>query len=156
MQDIISRYEKIGLFYFGKEVNNRTLKTTDDLFLYKSKYFTTHAMIVGMTGSGKTGLGISIIEEASIDKIPSIIIDPKGDMGNLLLAFPEMRAQDFEEWIDQGEAENKGMDVAAYAEIIAGNWKSGLERFHQRKDRIRQYKDHIDSVSYTHLRAHET
>lgn len=149
MQDIISRYEKIGLFYFGKEVNNRTLKTTDDLFLYKSKYFTTHAMIVGMTGSGKTGLGISIIEEASIDKIPSIIIDPKGDMGNLLLAFPEMRAQDFEEWIDQGEAENKGMDVAAYAEIIAGNWKSGLERFHQGKDRIRQYKDHIDFNIYT-------
>ena len=89
MEDYISLYEKLGLFYLGKEIDPRTLsfKADEAPFLYKSKDFTTHAAIIGMTGSGKTGLGIAIIEEAAIDKIPSIIIDPKGDMGNLLLTF---------------------------------------------------------------------
>ena len=90
MENIISLYEKLGLFYFGKEVDPKTLETTDNLLLYKSQDFTTHAVIIGMTGSGKTGLGIGIIEEATLDKIPSIVIDPKGDMGNLLLAFPDL------------------------------------------------------------------
>ena len=91
MESYISIYEKLGLFYLGKEINPKTLvfKTGEDPFLYKSKDFTTHAAIIGMTGSGKTGLGIAIIEEAAIDNIPSIIIDPKGDMGNLLLTFPQ-------------------------------------------------------------------
>ena len=96
MKNIISLYEKLGLFYLGKEIDSDTLEITDNLLLYKSKYFTTHGVIIGMTGSGKTGLGIGIIEEAAIDGIPSIVIDPKGDMENLLLAFPDLRPEDFE------------------------------------------------------------
>jgi len=91
-----SIYEKLGLFYLGKEVDLDSKELTDELLLVKNKNFTTHAAIIGMTGSGKTGLGISIIEEAVIDKIPCLIIDPKGDMGDLLLAFDEFNPKDFE------------------------------------------------------------
>ena len=149
MENTISLYEKLGLFYFGKEVDPTTLETTEELFLYKSKNFTTHAAIIGMTGSGKTGLGIGIIEEASIDKIPSIIIDPKGDMGNLLLSFPELKTEDFEEWIDADEARSKDMDLKSYAAKVAGNWKKGLESFHQDKNRIKLYKENADFTIYT-------
>ncbi|HZK11006.1 MAG TPA: hypothetical protein VFD10_01420 [Atribacterota bacterium] len=123
MKNIISLYEKLGLFYLGKEVNLKTLETTDNLLLYKSNNFTTHAVITGMTDSGKTGLGVGIIEEATLDKIPSIVIDPKGDMGNLLLAFPDLKPEDFEEWIDPDEAQNKEMDPKSYAAEVACNMK---------------------------------
>ena len=81
-------YENLGFFYLGKNVDPSTGKSADNPLLYESKDLTTHAVCVGMTGSGKTGLGIAILEEAAIDKIPAIIIDPKGDLGNLLLTFP--------------------------------------------------------------------
>jgi len=86
----MKNFEKLGLFYLGKVVNPSTKKLKNDLLLYESKDLTTHAVCVGMTGSGKTGLGISLLEEAAIDKIPAIVIDPKGDLGNLLLAFPDL------------------------------------------------------------------
>ena len=149
MENTISLYEKLGLFYFGKEVDPTTLETTEDLFLYKSKNFTTHAAIIGMTGSGKTGLGIGMIEEATIDKIPSIIIDPKGDMGNLLLSFPELKTEDFEKWIDPDEARSKEMDPKNYAAQVAENWQKGLESFHQDKNRIKLYKENADFTIYT-------
>ena len=84
MQD----FEKLGAFYLGKRVDAATGELTDDLILYDSGDLTTHAVIIGMTGSGKTGLGVGLIEEAAIDRIPVIAIDPKGDLGNLLLTFP--------------------------------------------------------------------
>ncbi|HNR65959.1 MAG TPA: DUF87 domain-containing protein, partial [Atribacterota bacterium] len=151
MEDYISLYEKLGLFYLGKEIDPKTLtfKTDEAPFLYKSKDFTTHAAIIGMTGSGKTGLGIAIIEEAAIDKIPSIIIDPKGDMGNLLLAFPELKPSDFQRWIDPLEAESKGMKPDVYAEEVAGNWEKGLRGFHQDKSRISLYSNSADFTIYT-------
>ncbi|MBP8718781.1 MAG: DUF87 domain-containing protein [Candidatus Atribacteria bacterium] len=149
MENNISLYEKLGLFYLGKEVDPRTFKITDNLFLYKSKDFTTHAAIIGMTGSGKTGLGIAIIEEATIDRIPSIIIDPKGDMSNLLLAFPDLKPEDFREWIDPVEAENKGMEPNAYAEEVARNWEAGLKNFQQDKERVSLYKNSADFTIYT-------
>ncbi|HER24328.1 MAG TPA: DUF87 domain-containing protein [Candidatus Atribacteria bacterium] len=149
MENIISLYEKLGLFYFGKEVDPKTLETTDNLLLYKSNNFTTHAVIIGMTGSGKTGLGIGIIEEATLDKIPSIIIDPKGDMGNLLLAFPDLKSEDFEAWIDPEEAQNKGMDPKNYAAEVASSWENGLKSFYQDKSRIKLYKDNADFTIYT-------
>ncbi|OOZ39825.1 helicase HerA domain-containing protein [Solemya elarraichensis gill symbiont] len=92
-------YEKLGLFYIGHDVDKATQSPTDDLTLLKNKNFTTHAAIIGMTGSGKTGLGIGLIEEAAIDNIPSIVIDPKGDMGNLLLTDPTFDSTSFEPWV---------------------------------------------------------
>jgi len=149
VENIISLYEKLGLFYFGKEVDPKTLETTDNLLLYKSNNFTTHAVIIGMTGSGKTGLGIGIIEEATIDKIPSIVIDPKGDMGNLLLAFPGLKPEDFEAWVDPDEAQNQGMDPKSYAAEVANSWENGLKSFYQDKSRIKLYKDSADFTIYT-------
>ena len=96
-----SDYEKMDLFYLGRELNPETGDTTLQPLLYKNKHLTTHAAIIGMTGSGKTGLGINLIEEAAIDKLPSIVIDPKGDMTNLLLSFPDLAADDFEPWVDE-------------------------------------------------------
>jgi len=149
MEKNISLYEKLGLFYLGKEMDPKSFQVTENLFLYKSKDFTTHAAIIGMTGSGKTGLGISIIEEATIDRIPSIIIDPKGDMGNLLLAFPDLKPEDFQKWIDPTEAENKGIDPAVYAANTAKNWEEGLRSFSQGKERIALYKNSADFSIYT-------
>src|SRR4029078_7890923 len=96
-----------GLFYLGKEYDLDRRETTDQLVLYDSRHLTTHAVCVGMTGSGKTGLCLSLLEEAAIDNIPVIAIDPKGDLGNLLLTFPELRGADFEPWIDRSEAERQ-------------------------------------------------
>ena len=105
-------YENLKLFYIGKE------KTNGQNFaplVYKNKDLTTHAAIIGMTGSGKTGLGISLLEEAAIDNIPSIIIDPKGDMGNLLLTFPNLQGSDFEPWIEEQDAVNNGLSISELA-----------------------------------------
>jgi hypothetical protein len=79
-----SDYEKLGLFYLGREFDPAANALKDDLVLYDSKDLTTHAVCVGMTGSGKTGLCLSLLEEAAIDGVPAICIDPKGDLGNLL------------------------------------------------------------------------
>ena len=92
-------YEKLGLFYLGKDIDKQTMEATEALTLLKNKNFTTHAAIIGMTGSGKTGLGVGIIEEAAIDNIPSIIIDPKGDMGDLCLTDPSFSSGSFEPWV---------------------------------------------------------
>ena len=92
-------YEKLGLFYLGKDVDKKTMEPTEALTLLKNKNFTTHAAIIGMTGSGKTGLGVGIMEEAALDNIPSIIIDPKGDMGNLCLSDPTFSPEIFEPWV---------------------------------------------------------
>ena len=100
-------YEKLGAFYLGREFDPATSALKDELVLYDSKDLTTHAVCVGMTGSGKTGLCLSMLEEAAIDGIPAICIDPKGDLGNLLLAFPELRPADFQPWVDPAEAEHR-------------------------------------------------
>ncbi len=142
-------YEKLGLFYLGRELDINTQEETQELLLVKNKNLTTHAAIIGMTGSGKTGLGIGIIEEAVLDKIPSLIIDPKGDMGNLLLTFPEFRASDFQPWIDAHEAEKKGLDIPSYAEQTAQMWKKGIESQGQDKERVQRLKEGADYTIYT-------
>ena len=136
MKDI---FEKLGLFYLGKDSND------DSLTLYKSKHLTTHAMLVGMTGSGKTGLGIGLIEEAAIDNIPSIIIDPKGDMGNLCLAFPQMRGEDFEPWIEASNAEES---ISQKAKLTATMWVNGLIASGQDKSRVKKFAQ-VEKTIYT-------
>lgn len=149
MENLSSIYEKLGLFYLGKEVNPETQKLTDELVLYKNKHLTTHAALIGMTGSGKTGLGIDIIEEAALDNIPAILIDPKGDMGNLLLTFPELKTEDFEPWVDAGAAESKGLSVKEFAEKTATMWDKGIQSWHQDKSRIKALKNNVEYVIYT-------
>ncbi|NPA43979.1 MAG: DUF87 domain-containing protein [Chlorobi bacterium] len=149
MENLTSIYEKLGLFYLGKEVNPDTQELTDELVLYKNKHLTTHAALIGMTGSGKTGLGIGIIEEAALDNIPAILIDPKGDMGNLLLTFPELKTEDFEPWVDAGAAESKGLTVKEFAEKTAKMWDKGIQSWHQDKSRIKALKESVEYVIYT-------
>ena len=102
--------EKLGSFYIGREYDLSTKKPlTDRPVNYDSRDLTTHAVCVGMTGSGKTGLCISLLEEAAIDGVPAILIDPKGDITNLLLTFPDLRPEDFLPWINADDAQRKGM-----------------------------------------------
>jgi len=128
-------YEKLGLFYLGHDIDKTTQKPSEALTLLKNKNFTTHAAIIGMTGSGKTGLGIGLIEEAAIDNIPAILIDPKGDMGNLLLTDPTFNPKNFEPWIAD-EARSKEKNVAKYAQETASMWLKGIKRDHQGKTRV--------------------
>src|SRR4026209_507565 len=100
-------YEKMGAFYLGRSYDQIEKKLGESLVLYDSRDLVTHAVCVGMTGSGKTGLCISLLEEAAIDGIPSIIIDPKGDLTNLFLTFPDLKAEDFAPWINEEDAQKK-------------------------------------------------
>ncbi len=140
-------YEKAGLFYLGKDVDRSTFEPTEVLTLLKNKNFTTHAAIIGMTGSGKTGLGVGIIEEAAIDNIPSIVIDPKGDMGNLCLTDPAFKAESFIPWV-RDEAASKGEDVTAYAAKTASFWKEGIENWGQSSKRVAAF-DRVPKTIYT-------
>jgi len=142
-------YEQLGLFYLGRELDIESGQASAAPFLLKSKDFTTHAVIIGMTGSGKTGLGIGLIEEAIMDNIPSVIIDPKGDMANLLLTFPNLAPADFQPWIDPAEAARKEMSVAAYAEETAKTWEKGLASYDQDKGRIATLRQKAKFTIYT-------
>ena len=144
-----NNYEKLGAFYLGKEYDlaSRTLK--EDLILYDSKDLNTHAVIIGMTGSGKTGLGIGILEEALIDNIPIIAIDPKGDLPNLLLNFPDLGPEDFRPWVNAQDALNKGLTIDQFAAKQAETWRKGLADWGQGPDRIARLKATADFSVYT-------
>ena len=124
MQD----YEKLGVFYLGREYDLGAKKLKENLVLYDSRDLVTHAVVVGMTGSGKTGLCIDLIEEAAIDGVPSILIDPKGDLTNLLLTFPQLRSEDFLPWINPDDAARKGLSPEDFASQQASLWQKGLAR----------------------------
>ena len=145
MQD----YEKLGLFYLGRSHSLEKRQTTGDLLLYDSRDLVTHAVCVGMTGSGKTGLCIGLIEEAAIDAIPAIVIDPKGDLANLLLTFPGLRGEDFLPWVNADEARKKGVSAEEYAGQQAELWRQGLEKWGQGADRIQRLKGSADFRVYT-------
>ncbi len=138
-------YETLKLFYIGKQkIDGESVP-----LVYENKDLLTHAAIIGMTGSGKTGLGITLLEEAVIDNIPSIIIDPKGDMTNLMLAFDGMSAAEFEPWIDESEAVAAGLSISELAEKKAELWRGGIERDFQDLDRVKRYKESGDFTIYT-------
>lgn len=145
MQD----YEKLGAFYLGRPYDLRSKQAKDGLLLYDSKDLVTHAVCVGMTGSGKTGLCIGLLEEAAIDGIPAIIIDPKGDLSNLLLTFPNLDARDFEPWINEEDAQKKALSNADFAAQQAELWKKGLEEWGQNAERIKRLRDAADFRIYT-------
>ncbi len=147
MQAIKDIYEKAGLFYLGKDVNKENFDSTDVLTLLKNKNFTTHAAIIGMTGSGKTGLGIGLLEEAAIDNIPSIVIDPKGDMGNMLLTDPTFSPLSFKPWVED-DAKAKGEDALDYAAKTANMWRDGILSSNQDEARVAKFHD-VDKTIYT-------
>jgi len=145
----LEQYEKLGAFYLGKEYDAEAGETTDDLLLYDSKDLLTHGVCVGMTGSGKTGLCIGLLEEAVMDNIPALVIDPKGDLSNLLLTFPDLAPEDFRPWVDVGTAERKGQTADEYAAAQAKLWKDGLASWGQDGERIARLKAAADFSVYT-------
>jgi len=143
-------FEKLGVFYIGREYDLANKKSGEKLILYDSKDMVTHGVCVGMTGSGKTGLCIAILEEAALDGIPAIIIDPKGDMPNMMLTFPQLRAEDFLPWINEDDARRKGLSPQDFAAKQAETWKTGLASWGESGDRIAKLKQAADFVIYTH------
>ncbi|MCG6918760.1 MAG: DUF87 domain-containing protein [Deltaproteobacteria bacterium] len=142
-------YEKLGAFYLGKNYDLNADKLQDSLVLYDSKDLTTHGVIIGMTGSGKTGLAIALIEEALIDKIPVIAVDPKGDLPNLLLNFPQLRAEDFRPWVNEQDAMLKGLTPDKFAAEQAETWRKGLADWGQEPERISRLQASADFAVYT-------
>jgi len=142
-------FEKLGQFYLGRRFDLASGKPAEDLVLYDSKDLVTHGVCVGMTGSGKTGLCIALLEEAAIDRIPALVIDPKGDMGNLLLGFPGLSAAEFLPWINADDAARAGQPPEQYAAGQAEMWKKGLEQWGQDGQRILKLKESAEFSIYT-------
>lgn len=141
--------EKLGSFYLGSEYNIEKQEITGEHINYDARDLTTHAVCIGMTGSGKTGLCICLLEEAAIDKVPAIIIDPKGDITNHLLHFPELRPEDFLEWINIDDARRKNLSKEEYAKQVSQTWKKGLEDWGINKERIENLAKSVDFTIYT-------
>ena len=144
-----SDYEKLGAFYLGRPYDTKARAPQPGLVLYDSKDLVTHAVCVGMTGSGKTGLCIDLIEEAALDGVPTIAIDPKGDLTNLMLTFPGLRPEDFRPWINEEDAAKKGLSPDAYAAQQAELWKSGLASWGEDGLRIKRLRDAAEFAVYT-------
>ncbi|MEM8558282.1 MAG: DUF87 domain-containing protein [Bacteroidota bacterium] len=149
-----SAFEGLGTFYLGAPIDPTTgerlvERPADAPVLYDAADLTTHAAIIGMTGSGKTGLGIGLIEEAALDRIPVIAVDPKGDLGNLLLTFPDLAPSDFKPWVDAQEAQRQGRSTEEHAAATADLWTNGLAKWGQARERIQRLRDTADLAIYT-------
>ncbi|BDS06105.1 ATP-binding protein [Oceaniferula spumae] len=144
-----SDYEKLGSFYLGRGYDLKKSELEDELVLYDSKDLVTHGVVLGMTGSGKTGLCLSILEEAAMDNIPAIIIDPKGDIANLMLTFPDFEGSDFRPWINEDDAHKKGVTPDEYAAKTANMWKEGIAGWGQSPDRVKEFKNKCDINIFT-------
>ncbi len=142
-------FEKLGQFYLGKKYSLEARAPEGGLLLYDARDLVTHGVCVGMTGSGKTGLCVALLEEAAIDGIPSIVIDPKGDMANLLLTFPKLRAEDFLPWVNTDDAARANQAPEEYAAAQAGLWTKGLASWGQDGERIRKLRDAAHFTIYT-------
>ena len=145
MQD----FEKLGVFYLGRRYDLKTESASQDLVLYDSADLVTHAVCIGMTGSGKTGLCLTLLKEAAMDGIPVIAIDPKGDIGNLLLTFPDLDAQSFAPWIDEDEARRLGISVQELANRESSRWRQGLQETGQDGERIARLRENCRFAIYT-------
>lgn len=147
-------YDQLGSFYLGKRHDLASGETLDEKTLYDSKDLTTHAVCVGMTGSGKTGLCLSLLEEAALDGVPAICIDPKGDLGNLMLGFPDFDAAKFTEWVDPAAARRKGLSKEELGQKTADLWKSGLADWEQDGERVQKYNDSVERLIFTPGASH--
>jgi hypothetical protein len=141
--------EGLGSFYLGRYYDLDKKTGLDQPLLYDAKDLVTHAVCVGMTGSGKTGLCIGILEEAALDGIPSIVIDPKGDLANLLLTFPDLKPEDFALWINPDDAARKNLSPEEYARQQAELWRTGLEKWGENGERIQRLRNAADFAIYT-------
>lgn len=149
MMPAVDEFEKLGVFYLGRKYDMATSTGLDELVLYDSKDLCTHAVCVGMTGSGKTGLCLSLLEEAAIDGIPIICIDPKGDLANLMLTFPDLAASDFAPWLETSEATRQGKTIEQLASETADRWRKGLASWGQSPERIAKLRDSAEVTIYT-------
>lgn len=145
----MGRMEKTGAFYIGREFDTKKNETLSREISLDARDLTTHAVCLGMTGSGKTGLCIDLLEEAALDKVPAIIIDPKGDITNLLLTFPDLLPEDFKPWINIDDARRKEMTVDEYSRMISETWRKGLAEWAQTPDRIKMLRESAEFTIYT-------
>ena len=145
----VSEYELLGKFYLGRKFDIHAKEMEDELVLYDSRDLVTHGVVLGMTGSGKTGLCLAMLEEAAMDGIPAIVIDPKGDIPNLMLQFPNLQPSDFRPWINEDDAERKGLTPDDFAAKQAELWKTGLADWGQDGDRIRRLQEKVDINVFT-------
>lgn len=149
MSSPVDIYEKLGVFYLGRVVDTESGEVHEAPLLYDSKDLTTHGVCVGMTGSGKTGLCVTLLEEAAIDGVPSLVIDVKGDLTNMLLTFPDLAGEDFRPWIDEAAAERKNQSPDEFAAAQAQLWRDGLGKWHQDGDRIARLREAAEFAIYT-------
>jgi hypothetical protein len=141
--------DDLGVFYLGRKHDLARGQTGSEPILYDSRDLTTHAVVLGMTGSGKTGLCLALLEEAALDRIPALVIDPKGDIANLLLTFPNLRPEDFRPWIDEGQAQRLGMTPDEFAAAEADKWVQGLTAWGQDGARIQRFRDAVELRVYS-------
>jgi DNA helicase HerA-like ATPase len=141
--------ERLASFYLGQEYELAKGELLEQQVHYDARDLTTHAVCLGMTGSGKTGLGVLLLEEAALDGVPSLIIDPKGDMTNLLLTFPDMLPEDFRPWVNPDDARRKDLDLDTYAARMADLWRDGLAGTGQGPERIQRLKESAEFAIFT-------
>jgi len=136
-------------FYLGRKYDPISQTVTDEKITYDPADLTTHAVVTGMTGSGKTGLCISLLEEAALQGIPAIIIDPKGDLTNLVLHFPDLAPQDFQPWIDPDMARRSGKTLDQLSLDASSAWRAGLQEWDIPLERIQALKNAVQFAIYT-------
>ncbi len=141
--------EMAGNFYLGRVFDPKAGKITDQPLLYDPADLTTHGVVVGMTGSGKTGLCVGMMEEAALNGIPALMIDPKGDITNLLLHFPDLSASDFQPWVNADQARRDGKTVEQSAAEAAAAWEKGLADWGIGPERLRALQDSVHFAVYT-------
>ncbi len=149
MTDVPTNQVPKGQLYIGEQIDAATHSRDGKPVMLAASDFTTHGVIVGMTGSGKTGLGVVLLEEALLSGVPALIIDPKGDLTNLELTFPELRPTDFRPWINEGDAQRTGSTADAFAEQEATKWRDGLASWGVSPERIATLRSTVDFTIYT-------